>query len=95
MPSENRSADLNLEDSSVRAQNQERSHSQQRAPASIAKAKEANSGKAFIIPNKEGFSPGDPSTFKIVLPKGKRLYDEEKMMEVATDANIDTYEQTY
>ena len=58
-----------------------------RAPASVM---EVSGGKAVMVLEKDPKNPDAPGVYRLKLPKGKRLYNEEKMMEIASDANLET-----
>lgn len=60
-----------------------------RAPASVM---EASGGKAVMVLEKDAKNPEAPGVYHIMLPRGKRLYNEEKMQEIASDANLETVE---
>jgi len=60
-----------------------------RAPSSVM---EASGGKAVMVLEKDPKNPNAPGVYRIKLPKGKRLYNEEKMQEIASDANLETVE---
>lgn len=57
-----------------------------RAPTSVI---EASGGKAVMVLEKDPKNPNSPGVYRIKLPKGKRLYNEEKMIQVSEDANIE------
>ena len=61
-----------------------------RAPSSVM---EASGGKAVMVLEKDAKNPEAPGVYRIKLPRGKRLYNEEKMQEIASDANLETVEQ--
>ncbi len=46
--------------------------------------------KAVIVLEKSNGDLNAPPVYRVILPKGKRLYNEEKMEEYAQDANIET-----
>ncbi len=50
----------------------------------------SHSEKAVIVLEKNSEDVNATPVYKVLLPKGKRLYDEEKMNEYAQDANIET-----
>ncbi len=51
---------------------------------------EENFQKASLVAMRDEKNPSAPTVYKIKIPRGKRLYNEAKMQEVAQDANIET-----
>ena len=65
--------------------NTEKSDKESSQASTIEADKQIVSGNTKIIVNPEN----NQEEIKVTIPKGKRLYDEEKMKEISTDANVD------